>query len=161
MTSLHNAISILLVTSLALNALTVWRILRTPPIAFDVPFASEMPLPVEHAVLHFNFAKHYNITDDAEWATLLPANNGRIKLGVAQEEFDVGLFSDLACLENIRRAFLLLRDGAREPVPEAEACLGQMRQSIMCNAGASERRVRCRRQVRPSGVRRPCRPSVP
>ncbi|KAJ6476100.1 hypothetical protein C8R45DRAFT_370142 [Mycena sanguinolenta] len=93
-----------------------------------------MPLPVEHAVLDFNFAKHYNITDDAEWATLLPPHSGRVRLGMAQEEFDVGLFSDLACLENIRRAFLLLREGVREPFPEAEACLGQMRQSIMCNS---------------------------
>ncbi|KAJ7227603.1 hypothetical protein B0H12DRAFT_1030340 [Mycena haematopus] len=93
-----------------------------------------MPLAVEHAVLDFNFGKHYNITDDAEWATLLPPHNGRIKLGTPPEEFDVGLFSDLACLETIRRAFLQLRAGARKPFAEAEVCLGQTRQAIMCNS---------------------------
>ncbi|KAJ6559926.1 hypothetical protein B0H19DRAFT_945162 [Mycena capillaripes] len=93
-----------------------------------------MPLPVEHAVLDFIFGKHYNITDDAEWATLLPPHSGRVRLGMPHEEFNVGLFSDLACLENIRRAFLLLREGAHEPFAEAEACLGQMRQAIMCNS---------------------------
>ncbi|KAJ6483143.1 hypothetical protein C8R45DRAFT_830520 [Mycena sanguinolenta] len=95
-----------------------------------------MPLQVEHAVLDFIFEKHYNITDNAEWATLLPPHNGRVRVGILEQEFNVGMFSDLGCLENIRRAFLLLREGTRDPLLEvgAEACLGQMRQAIMCNS---------------------------
>ncbi|KAJ7264755.1 hypothetical protein C8J57DRAFT_1069776 [Mycena rebaudengoi] len=93
-----------------------------------------MPFPVKLAVLDFNFGKHYNITDNDEWATLVPPHNGRIKLGIPPEEFDVGLYSDLTCLDTIRRAFLRLRDGAREQFVEAETCLGQMRQAIMCNS---------------------------
>ncbi|KAJ7225114.1 hypothetical protein B0H12DRAFT_1240693 [Mycena haematopus] len=69
--------------------------------AFDALIASEKALAVEHAVLEFNFGKHYNITDDAEWATLLPPHKGRVKLGIPPEEFDVGLFGYLACLEPI------------------------------------------------------------
>ncbi|KAJ7806424.1 hypothetical protein B0H14DRAFT_2875704 [Mycena olivaceomarginata] len=124
MIPLHKAISFLLVASVALNVLTAWRILsprRAGP-AFDAPLASEAPLAVQHAALEFAFGKHYNITADAEWDTLLPPHGAQITLG--SEEFDVGLFSDLGCLQTIRHAFLLLRNGATgESFAAAEACL--------------------------------------
>lgn len=101
--------------------------------AFDAPLASEAPLAVQHAALEFAFGKHYNITADAEWDTLLPPHGAQITL--ESEEFDVGLFSDLGCLQTIRHAFLLLRNGATgESFAAAEACLGQIRQAIMCNS---------------------------
>ncbi|KAF8190965.1 hypothetical protein K438DRAFT_1831049 [Mycena galopus ATCC 62051] len=93
-----------------------------------------MPLSVEHAAFVFDFGRHYNITADAEWSSLLPPHSGRVRLGGTNEELDVGLYSDLGCLDTIRRAFILLRDGIRQPFAEAEACLGQIRQAIMCNS---------------------------
>ncbi|KAF8183577.1 hypothetical protein K438DRAFT_1724535 [Mycena galopus ATCC 62051] len=134
MNPLYKAISVLLFTSVAFNAIIAWRILYNTSIPFDGPLPSEIPLPVKHAALEFNFGQHYHITNDAEWASLLPTHSGRVRLGAANEQFDVGMYSDLACLDTIRRAFLLLRDGARQPFVEAEACLGQIRQAITCNS---------------------------
>ncbi|KAF8190960.1 hypothetical protein K438DRAFT_2018415 [Mycena galopus ATCC 62051] len=134
MIPLHKAISVLLFVSVALNAVTVWRILDTTPLNFDSPLALEMPLLVEPAAFVFDFGKHYNIAADEEWASLIPPHKGHVRLGVSRQEFDVGLYSDLACLDTIRRAFILLRNGAHQPFAEAEACLGQIRQAIMCNS---------------------------
>ncbi|KAJ7696863.1 hypothetical protein B0H14DRAFT_3039899 [Mycena olivaceomarginata] len=130
MIPLHKAISFLLVASVALNVLTAWRILsprRAGP-AFDAPLASEAPLANSPSE-----TLQHHITADAEWDTLLPPHGAQITLG--SEEFDVGLFSDLGCLQTIRDAFLLLRNGATgESFAAAEACLGQIRQAIMCNS---------------------------
>lgn len=57
-----------------------------------------------------------------------------MRLGAAQEEFDVGMYTDLQCLDTIRAAYVSMRDGARVPSPAAEACLGHVRQAILCTA---------------------------
>jgi len=103
--------------------------------ARDAPLASELPLSVEPAILEFISEQHYHIENDSEWATLVPAHGARVRLGASpREEWDVALFSDLACLDVVRRAFLQMRDGAIAASPAAETCLGQLRQAIVCTA---------------------------
>ncbi|KAJ7019564.1 hypothetical protein C8F04DRAFT_1141328 [Mycena alexandri] len=101
----------------------------------DTPFTFELPVAVEHAVLEFKDTDaHYDLFDDRSWASLVPAHQGRVKLGSPPQEFDVGLFSDLACLDTARRALTKMRDGSRETSAEAERCFGQVRQAIECMA---------------------------
>ncbi|KAJ7232233.1 hypothetical protein C8J57DRAFT_1383888 [Mycena rebaudengoi] len=125
MTPLHTAISTLLFASVVLNALTILHILYasgSPPLNHaDTPFTSELPVVVEHAVLQFKTADG-------------PLRPGRVKLGSPQQEFEVGLFSDLACLDTARRALTKMRDGSRETSAVAERCFGQLRQVIECMA---------------------------
>ncbi|KAJ7654238.1 hypothetical protein B0H17DRAFT_886955, partial [Mycena rosella] len=93
-----------------------------------------LPISLGTATLEFLFGKHYNIANDADWATLVPSNHGRVRLGAAQEEFDVAMYTDLECLDTIRAAYVVMRDGARVRSEAAEACLGQIRQAILCTA---------------------------
>jgi hypothetical protein len=98
------------------------------------PLRTELPLTVGPATLEFIFGQHYNIANEAEWATLVPANHGRVRLGADLQEFDVAMYTDLQCLATIRAAYASMRDGARVASPAAEACLGQIRQAILCTA---------------------------
>lgn len=101
----------------------------------DTPFTFELPVTVEHAVLQFKAADgHYDLFNDLNWAALVPAHQGRVKLGSPQQEFEVGLFSDLACLDTARRTLKKMRDGSREASAVAERCFGQLRQVIECMA---------------------------
>ncbi|KAJ7242467.1 hypothetical protein C8J57DRAFT_1142485 [Mycena rebaudengoi] len=139
MTPLHTSISALLLASIALNALTLLHIFYasgSPPLNHaDTPFTSELPVAVEHAVLQFKAADgHYDLFDDLNWAALVHAHQGRVRLGSPQQEFEVGLFSDLACLDTARRALTKMRDGSREASAAAERCFGQLRQVIECMA---------------------------
>ncbi|KAJ7605368.1 hypothetical protein DFH06DRAFT_258843 [Mycena polygramma] len=137
MSSLFLPITLLLCVSATLNVLTIFRLRQTSSAYASLdngPLPSELPLTVGAATLEFVFGRHYNITHDAEWATLIPANHGRVKLGAAQEEFDVGMYTDLRCLDTIRAAYVNMRDGATAPSPAAEACFGHIRQAITCTA---------------------------
>jgi hypothetical protein len=112
---------------------------RGPNVSFSAsfdnkPLRTELPLTVGPATLEFIFGQHYNIANEAEWATLIPANHGRVRLGADLQEFDVAMYTDLQCLATIRAAYASMRDGARVASPAAEACLGQIRQAILCTA---------------------------
>ncbi|KAJ7661183.1 hypothetical protein B0H17DRAFT_327998 [Mycena rosella] len=135
--TLFFAVGLLLLTSASLNVFSTIR-LRHASSAYaslnKQPLVSELPLSVRDANLEFIFGKHYDIANDAEWATLIPSNHGRVKLGEAQQEFDVGMYTDLECLDTIRAAYVDMRDGARMRSEAAEACLGQIRQVILCTA---------------------------
>lgn len=98
----------------------------------NTPLASELPISLDTVALMFQFGKHYDISKDAEWATLIPSNRGRVRLGSPQQEFDIALYSDLQCLDTIRAAFVQMRDGSSIRSPEAEHCLGIIRQAILC-----------------------------
>ncbi|KAJ7901281.1 hypothetical protein B0H13DRAFT_1622141, partial [Mycena leptocephala] len=93
-----------------------------------------LPLTIGVATLEFIFGQHYNIADEAEWATLIPANHSRVRLGADLQEFDVAMYTDLQCLATIRGAYASMGDGARVASPAAEACLGQIGQAILCTA---------------------------
>ncbi|KAJ7203062.1 hypothetical protein GGX14DRAFT_369707, partial [Mycena pura] len=96
-----------------------------------------LPLSVEPAILEFISEERYHIENDTEWATLVPAHRARVRLGAPPQELGVALFSDLACLDVVRRAFLQMRSGAIAASPAAEACLGQLRQAIVCTADST------------------------
>ncbi|KAJ7149677.1 hypothetical protein C8R46DRAFT_1125756 [Mycena filopes] len=99
----------------------------------DKPLAFELPLAVKHAVLEFKAADgQYDLFNDLSWASLVPPNQGRVTLGSPPQEYEVALFSDLACLDTARRALTAMRDGSRTASPEAERCFGQLRQVIQC-----------------------------
>ncbi|KAJ3787222.1 hypothetical protein GGU11DRAFT_743395 [Lentinula aff. detonsa] len=103
------------------------------------PLTSELPLTVNPAVLNFLFAQHYEITNDSEWATLLPNKGSRVRLPSKQQrsmedDFEVALYHDLHCLDVIRSVFVSMRDGSSAHSPEAEECLGTIRQAILCTA---------------------------
>ncbi|KAJ7881918.1 hypothetical protein B0H13DRAFT_930899 [Mycena leptocephala] len=137
MSTFFLAIALLLCMSATLNVVTIFRLRQTSSAYASLdngPLPSELPLTVRAATLEFIFGKHYNIVNDAEWATLIPPNRGRVRLGAGQEEFDVAMYTDLQCLDTIRAAYVSMRDGARVPSPAAEACLGHMRQAILCTA---------------------------
>ncbi|KAF7358518.1 hypothetical protein MVEN_00902700 [Mycena venus] len=137
MSTLFLVIAVLLCVSATLNVFTIFRLRQTASAYASLdngPLPSELPLTVNAATLEFIFGKHYNIVDGAEWATLIPPNSGRVRLGADQEEFDVGMYTDLQCLDTIRAAYVSMRDGARVPSPAAEACLGHIRQAILCTA---------------------------
>ncbi|KAJ6535096.1 hypothetical protein B0H19DRAFT_1383331 [Mycena capillaripes] len=139
MSTLFLAVALLLCVSTTLNVFTIFRLRQTSNAYASLdngPLPSELPLTVGAATLEFVFGKHYNIVNEAEWATLIPANRGRVRLGLgdAKEEFDVAMYSDLECLDTIRAAYVSMRDGARVPSPAAEACLGHIRQAILCTA---------------------------
>ncbi|KAJ6632227.1 hypothetical protein B0H10DRAFT_1723479, partial [Mycena sp. CBHHK59/15] len=93
-----------------------------------------LPMSVGLATLEFIFGPYYNIANANEWATLLPPNQGRVRLGSAQQEFDIAMYTDLQCLDTVRAAFVQMRDGASVPSVAAEECLGQIRQAILCTA---------------------------
>ncbi|KAJ4474869.1 hypothetical protein J3R30DRAFT_618101 [Lentinula aciculospora] len=104
------------------------------------PVASELPMTVNHAVLNFLFAQHYEITNDSEWATLIPSKGGRVHLPSTERppssgnNFEVALYHDLHCLDVIRSVFVSMRDGSSAYSPEAEECLGTIRQATLCTA---------------------------
>ncbi|KAJ7487018.1 hypothetical protein FB451DRAFT_775893 [Mycena latifolia] len=105
----------------------------TSPASFSAQhLPSELPLTVDNAVLEFVFGQHYNIENDTDWATLTPPHYGRVKLG--EQEFDVGMYSDMECLDTIRAAYVAMRGGAQLRSEAAEMCLGQIRQAILCTA---------------------------
>ncbi|KAJ7440293.1 hypothetical protein B0H11DRAFT_545345 [Mycena galericulata] len=132
MSALLHSVTALLLISATLNAVTLFR-LRDTSTSFDErPLPSELPLSLRAATLEFIFGKHYNIIDDAAWGTLVPPNRGRVKLG--EQEFDVGMYTDLECLDTIRAAYVQMRDGAQVRSEAAEACLGHLRQAILCTA---------------------------
>ncbi|KAF9461368.1 hypothetical protein BDZ94DRAFT_1263860 [Collybia nuda] len=126
----------ILLISVSLNVIYLLRLRHTTAYLslHDSPLASELPISVSAVTLKFLFGKHYDITKDEEWATLVPENHGRVRLGSAQQEFDVALYSDLQCLDTIRIAFVKMRDGSSVRSPEAERCLGIIRQAILCTA---------------------------
>ncbi|KAJ7127867.1 hypothetical protein C8R44DRAFT_778931 [Mycena epipterygia] len=137
MSTLFLAVGLLLFISATLNVVTVFRLRHTSntyALSDERPFASELPLSVGAATLEFIFGKHYNIANETEWATLIPPNHGRVRLGAAQEEFDVAMYTDLECLDTIRAIYVQMRDGAQVRSEAAEACLGQIRQAILCTA---------------------------
>jgi hypothetical protein len=125
----------------------------------DRALPSELPLSVGAATIEFIFGKHYNIANPAEWATLIPPNQGRVTLG--EQEFDVAMYTDLQCLDTIRAAYVQMRDGSSVRSEAAEACLGHLRQAILCTAdirwsprGSSARTesVRCWARWRPANI---------
>ncbi|KAJ7302446.1 hypothetical protein DFH08DRAFT_945649 [Mycena albidolilacea] len=137
MSTLLLSVAVLLCISATLNVFTIFQLRRTSDAYASLnnaPLPSELPLTVGDATLEFIFGKHYNITNDAEWATLIPPNQGRVRLGAEEEEFDVAMYTDLQCLDTIRAAYVRMRDGSRVPSPAAEACLGHVRQTILCTA---------------------------
>ncbi|KAJ3825045.1 hypothetical protein EV361DRAFT_950156 [Lentinula raphanica] len=106
---------------------------QNPPI---IPLALELPLPLNPVVLNFLFAQHYEITNDTEWATLIPDKGTHVHLPShhSSQEFEVALYHDLHCLNIIRSVFVSMRDGSTAHSPEAEQCLGTIRQAILCTA---------------------------
>ncbi|KAJ6458059.1 hypothetical protein C8R47DRAFT_1203310 [Mycena vitilis] len=136
MTPLQQLLSLFLVASAALNALTLLQIFdasRTDH-DFEPALASELPLSVNHQTFKFIFGKHYDLVNDTEWASLIPPFNGNVKLASPPQEFGVGMFSDLHCLDAIRRALVQMRDGTSVPFEGAEHCFGQLRQAVDCTA---------------------------
>ncbi|KAJ6632223.1 hypothetical protein B0H10DRAFT_1937891 [Mycena sp. CBHHK59/15] len=137
MSTLFLAVATLLCISATLNGITMLHLRNTYRANSSLeewPLASELPISIGPATLEFIFGKHYNIADEAEWATLIPPNQGRVKLGHPRQEFDIAMYSDLRCLDTIRAAYVKMRDGASIPSPAAEECLGQIRQAILCTA---------------------------
>ncbi|KAJ6517136.1 hypothetical protein DFH09DRAFT_1195508 [Mycena vulgaris] len=137
MPTLFLTVGLLLFISASLNVVTLFRLQHVSRAyaSFDErPLPSELPFSVGSATLEFLFAKHYNIANDTEWATLIPPNHGRVRLGAEQQEFDVAIYTDLQCLDTIREAYVKMRAGARIRSEAAEACLGQIRQAILCTA---------------------------
>ncbi|KAJ3776388.1 hypothetical protein FB446DRAFT_307696 [Lentinula raphanica] len=102
------------------------------------PLASELPVTLNPVVLNFLFAQHYDITNDIEWATLIPDRGTHVHLPLPlhhpSQEFEVALYHDLHCLDVIRSVFVSMRDGSRAHSPEAEQCLRTIRQAILCTA---------------------------
>ncbi|CAK5283742.1 unnamed protein product [Mycena citricolor] len=141
--------TLLFLSSLALNAILYFKM--SPP-RRSISASSgpgELPLasPHTHTALEFDLgAHHYNITDAGSWTSLVPAYGGHIWLRPnagsparsGENEYAVGLFSDLRCLDVIRAAFVSLRDASGPSVISAEqevdvdGCLGQIRQAIRC-----------------------------
>ncbi|KAJ7101440.1 hypothetical protein B0H15DRAFT_816104 [Mycena belliarum] len=103
------------------------------------PLPSELPLSLAPAALEFVFGMHYNIENTTEWATLVPPNHGRVRLAGA--EYDIAMYRDLECLDTIRTAYVAMRGGARVRSTAAEACLGQIRQAILCTADTTLERA--------------------
>ncbi|KAJ7187310.1 hypothetical protein C8R46DRAFT_1025187 [Mycena filopes] len=141
-TTLFFAIGLFLCISATLNVVALFQLHQTSAAYAspdNAPLPSELPLTVNPAVLEFVFGVHYNITNAAEWATLVPPHQGRVRLPVNGEEeeegeFDVGMYTDLRCLDTIRAAYVQMRDGASVRAPDAEACLGHIRQAVLCAA---------------------------
>ncbi|KAJ7110770.1 hypothetical protein C8R43DRAFT_1139219 [Mycena crocata] len=137
MPALFFTVGLLLFVSAALNVATIFRLRHTSSTYASLdqqPLASELPISVGAATLEFVFGKHYNIENDTEWATLIPPHSGRVKLGEMQQEFDVAVYTDLQCLDTIRATYIKVRAGENERSEAAEACLGQIRQAILCTA---------------------------
>ncbi|KAJ7302454.1 hypothetical protein DFH08DRAFT_977874 [Mycena albidolilacea] len=131
------SVTVLLCISATLNIFTIFHLRQTAGAYTSLdnePLPSELPLAVGAVTLEFIFGKHYNIVNDAEWATLIPSNHGRVRLGVDQKEFDVAMYTDLQCLDTIRAAYVSMRGGSHVAFSAAEACLGHIRQTILCTA---------------------------
>lgn len=80
----------------------------------------------------------YHITSDSDWALLFPTNDGRIPSPTnPDEEVMLSMHHQLHCLNIIRIAYLSLHTtpSTMPPVDYADAdmCLEQLRQHIMCN----------------------------
>ncbi|KAJ7641812.1 hypothetical protein FB45DRAFT_1022543 [Roridomyces roridus] len=138
MPSILHCVALLLGISATLNVITLYRLRRTPSRSSlnidEHPLDSELPLPIGAATLEFIFGKHYDIADSTAWATLFPhpEHGGRVRL--EDKEFDVGMYTDLKCLDVIRSAYVRMRSGAQVRDEAAEACLGHIRQAILCTA---------------------------
>ncbi|KAJ7457448.1 hypothetical protein FB451DRAFT_1372565 [Mycena latifolia] len=85
------------------------------------PFPSELPLSMAAATLKFIFGQHYKISNETEWATLVPPHHGRVKLGPLSKNLT---------------SFYTATSSAWMPseAQAAEACLGQIRKAILCTA---------------------------
>ncbi|KAJ4473265.1 hypothetical protein C8J55DRAFT_519024 [Lentinula edodes] len=132
-------VSVSLLLSLVLNVYNLKKLLN--PIAVGPspvqPVESELPMTVNPAVLNFMLAQHYEITNVSEWATLVPHKGSRVRFpskSSFEDDFEVALFHDLHCLDVIRDVFVSMRDGSSAHSPEAEECLGTIRQAILCAA---------------------------
>ena len=81
---------------------------------------------------------HYHITSDSDWASLFPANDGRIPSpSNPDEEVMLSMHHQLHCLNIIRIAYLGLHTAPSTMPPvdyaDVDMCLEQLRQHVMCN----------------------------
>ncbi|KAK0455600.1 uncharacterized protein EV420DRAFT_1552163 [Desarmillaria tabescens] len=84
----------------------------------------------DHVALRFD-DHNYDITSDHDWESIFPSNGN---------DYHVSMYRQLACLDTIRRAHLILyaRQSNTSETPlllkEAQWCFGYLRQIILCNA---------------------------
>ncbi|KAI0047500.1 hypothetical protein FA95DRAFT_1492400 [Auriscalpium vulgare] len=95
----------------------------------DHPAQLPLDLPAVGLVLEYS-DPHFSLWDDAEWATLFPAE-GFTDLGPAQQPYLLSVVHQMHCLDIIRVGFLRNRAGDAHHV---ENCLRYMRQIVLCKA---------------------------
>jgi len=81
----------------------------------------------------------YHITSDSDWASLFPTDGGRIPSpSNPDKEVMLSMHHQLHCLNIIRIAYLGLHTAPSTMPPvdyaDADMCLEQLRQQIMCNS---------------------------
>nr|GAT56699.1 predicted protein [Mycena chlorophos] len=92
-----------------------------------------LPLQVAPAAMNFSWTDRYSIEADEEWASLIPYGHGWVRLGVEKEAFAVSMYHQLHCLNGIRTALLIPREGH---TPQLEShtnhCFNYLRQLLLC-----------------------------
>ncbi|KIJ30117.1 hypothetical protein M422DRAFT_268370 [Sphaerobolus stellatus SS14] len=135
----------LLLTS-AINGLFMWNIHKalarrnsisdytTPPLVYPMPETwntQEVALSFQNDVSP--------ITSDEDWAALFPPNQGKVRLDAfPRQEFIIGMYQQLHCLDIVRVAFLQLHATPSQTkvanFTESDHCIEQLFQTILCHA---------------------------
>ncbi|KAI0262323.1 hypothetical protein BC834DRAFT_972120 [Gloeopeniophorella convolvens] len=114
----------------------------------DYPRALDLgPAPPRALLMSAEESTHYQLTGaqaEREWAALVPAEDGALRLGGtadAAERFGVSMLHELRCLDVLRRELVRTHpaDGGDAPAPLpasglARHCLNYVRQMALCRA---------------------------
>jgi hypothetical protein len=104
----------------------------------DLVYPTE--LPFERGQIKMNFTNDgFHITSDDAWLSLHRNKTFHLN-SESHQEYVVSMHQQLYCLDTFRIAYLSLRKPTDRPLltpalyDEAELCLDQMRQNVMCHA---------------------------
>ncbi|KDR77491.1 hypothetical protein GALMADRAFT_65711, partial [Galerina marginata CBS 339.88] len=86
----------------------------------------------------------FSLIDDEEWAETLPGKRGFVRLGPKGRPFGVALYHQLHCVNALRYAYTVARDGLvtdpeimKSKFAHDNHCFQFLRQSILCGADNS------------------------
>ncbi|KAJ7662327.1 hypothetical protein B0H17DRAFT_991779 [Mycena rosella] len=69
---------------------------------------------------------------DAQWAALIPAYGGIVRLGPERTPFMLSMYHQLRCLDVLRRDYVAGSMGKPNTSPATRHCLNYIRQMVLC-----------------------------
>lgn len=68
----------------------------------------------------------------AQWASMMPANGGIVRVGPDRQPYMLSMFHQLKCLDILRRMYVEDHGGALDGV--GRHCLNYLRQTLLCRS---------------------------